>query len=346
MNIHEFYMRRCFQLAELGKGNVSPNPMVGAVLVYNNRIIGEGYHAIYGGEHAEVACINNVTINDKIFIEHSVLYVSLEPCSHFGKTPPCSDLIIKSKIKKVVIAMTDPFKDVSGSGIKKLREAGIEVIENVLNVQAEEINRRFLCFHLKRRPYIILKWAKTADNFIGSGTKQRLIISNKYSNFLVQLWRGEEDAIMVGTNTALLDNPKLNNRSGIGKNPLRIAIDKTLRIPENYFLLDNSQSTIIINEVKCEITGNTKFIQIKKDQEFINSIFDYLYSINISSIIIEGGYNLLSSIINKGIWDEARIITNTNLLCGSGIPSPLIKGCVYKTEFIETDKIEFIRNKA
>ncbi len=341
---HENYMRRCFQLAELGKGNVSPNPMVGAVLVYNDRIIGEGFHAHYGSEHAEVACINSVTLEDRRLIEQSVLYVSLEPCSHFGKTPPCSDLIIKSKIKKVVIAMTDPFKSVSGSGIKKLREAGIYVLENVLREQAEELNRRFLCFHLKGRPYIILKWAKTADNFIGSGSKLRLKISNNYSDFLVQLWRGEEDAIMVGTNTALLDNPKLNNRSGIGKNPLRIAIDKTLKIPEDYFLLDDSQQTIILNESISKKKGNTRYVQIKKDQELLNSTFDYLHSINISSLIVEGGYNLLSSIINNEIWDEARIITNTNLFAGSGITSPILKGKVYKTEFLDTDRIDFLRN--
>ena len=345
MGNYEFYMRRCFQLAELGKGSVSPNPMVGAVLVYNDRIIGEGFHAHYGYEHAEVACINSVKSEDKHLIGDSVLFVSLEPCSHFGKTPPCSDLIIKSKIKKVVIAMTDPFKKVSGSGIKRLKDAGIEVIENVLKEQAEELNKRFLCFHLKRRPFIILKWAKTADGFIGSGNKTRLKISNNYSDFFVHLWRGEEDAIMVGTNTALLDNPKLNNRSGVGKNPLRIAIDKNLRIPESHFLHDNSQKTIIINELKSANSENTSFIQIKKDQDFLNSTFDHLHSLNITSVIVEGGYNLINSIIKVGLWDEARIITNTNLFAGSGISSPYLSGYHQKAINLETDRIDFFSNK-
>lgn len=340
----EFYMRRCLQLAELGKGNVSPNPMVGAVLVYNERIIGEGYHARYGFEHAEVACINSVTQEDKRFINDSTLYVSLEPCSHFGKTPPCSDLIIASKIKKVVIALTDPFKAVAGAGILKLKNAGIEVVENVLRKEAEELNKRFLCFHLKKRPYIILKWAQSANNFIGSGNKSRIKISNNYSDFLVHLWRGEEDAILVGTNTAILDNPKLNNRSGIGKDPVRIAIDRNLQIPATHFLLDKSQPTIIINEVKEKVLENINFIKVKKDDDKLDSLLELLFSMNITSLIVEGGFSLLSSIIKRGLWDEARIITNTGLFIENGISAPVFRAKPEKCLKIDNDRINFYRN--
>ena len=340
---HDFYMKRCIHLAELGKGNVSPNPMVGAVLVYNDIIIGEGFHAQFGFEHAEVACINSVSDDDKNLIKDSVLYVSLEPCSHFGKTPPCSDFIIKSKIKKVVIAMQDPFKEVSGSGIKKLRDNGIEVIQNVLKSEAEELNRRFLCFQLNKRPFIILKWAQTADNIIGSGNECRIKISNAYSDYLVHLWRGEEDAIMVGTNTALLDNPNLNNRSGVGKDPLRVVIDKTLKIPQDFNLYNPSQPTLIINEKKSIIDGNINFVLVKKNEDVLTSALSHLYSLNINSVIVEGGTELLNSFIKNGLWDEARIITNTTLFAGSGKPSPLFKGNKIKSIIIDSDRIDFFR---
>jgi diaminohydroxyphosphoribosylaminopyrimidine deaminase/5-amino-6-(5-phosphoribosylamino)uracil reductase len=320
----EKYMERCIQLAEQGAGNVAPNPMVGAVLVYENKIIGEGYHQKYGEAHAEVNCVNSVKEEDKSFIEKSTLYVSLEPCAHFGKTPPCTDLIISQKIKRVVIGCTDVYKEVSGRGIQKLKDAGVEVTVGVLEKECIDLNRRFFTFHQKRRPYIILKWAQSANGKIGSLKGERILISNDYANRLVHKWRSQESAILVGTTTALKDNPQLTTRWWPGKNPTRVVIDKELKLPDTLNLFNDQADTIIFNLYKNEERNNRLLIKFEEGsflQSFLNSFFE----MNIQSVLIEGGAKTLQSFIDAGLWDEVRIITNEELRINNGLDSPELK---------------------
>ena len=243
-------MNRCLQLAELAAGNVSPNPMVGAVLVYEDKIIGEGYHEKYGEAHAEVNYINSVKENQEHFIDKSTLYVSLEPCAHYGKTPPCADLIIKNNIKKVIIGCKDIYKEVAGRGIKKLQDAGVETVTGVLEKACFELNKRFFTFHERYRPYIILKWAQSVNGKTGAKNSDRLLISNDYTNRLVHKWRSEEASILIGTNTALKDNPSLTTRLWQGKNPVRIIIDRELQLPSKLNVFNNESKTIIFNLIK------------------------------------------------------------------------------------------------
>ncbi|HVZ96536.1 MAG TPA: bifunctional diaminohydroxyphosphoribosylaminopyrimidine deaminase/5-amino-6-(5-phosphoribosylamino)uracil reductase RibD, partial [Chitinophagaceae bacterium] len=271
----EKYMMRCLQLAKLGAGNVAPNPMVGAVLVHEDRIIGEGYHQNYGEAHAEVNCINNVAGSDKHLIDKSTLYVSLEPCSHYGKTPPCTDLIIRNKIPRVVIGCRDVYKEVAGRGIQKLQNAGVEVICDVLKQESICLNRRFFTFHTQFRPYFILKWAQTANNKIGA-VEKRMLISNEHTNRLVHKWRSEEPAIMIGTNTALQDDPLLTTRLWKGKNPIRIVIDGKLKLPDSLSLFNNEAKTIVFNFHKNETKDNTRFIKLENEnivEEILHSFF-------------------------------------------------------------------------
>lgn len=334
-------MQRCIELARLGIGSVAPNPMVGAVLVHEDRIIGEGYHMQYGQAHAEVNCINAVKEADKGLIEASTIYVSLEPCAHFGKTPPCADLILKMKIPRVVIGCRDPFKEVDGKGIEKLLAAGIEVIQPVLEKECKELNKRFFTFHLKPRPYIILKWAQTADGFIGKTDSSRLLISNDYSNRLVHKWRSEEAAILVGTNTALHDNPSLTTRMWTGKNPVRLVLDMNLRLPASLHVLDGSVRTIVFNAVKQEEKGNIVYYQCTKDKSLVYQIANALYQLNIQSVIVEGGAKLLQSFIDAQLYDEVRIITNTVLKTGSGVAAPLFANKEWtQTMRLENDTVQ------
>ncbi len=314
-------MHRCLQLADLGAGATAPNPMVGAVLVHEDRIIGEGYHQRFGQAHAEVNCLNSVSEADRKFIEQAVLYVSLEPCSHYGKTPPCADLIVEHKIPQVVIGSPDPFPKVNGAGIRKLREAGVFVQTGILQEKCDEMNKRFMVFHLQKRPYIILKWAEK-NGVIGS-LKERLLISNSLSNRLVHKWRSEEAAIMVGTNTALYDNPQLSNRhwnksddrswSPLYK-PTRIIIDLTLRLPHTLNVFDKSVPTVIINYQRDGGDHNLLFVQIDRDREVPVQICEKLYELNLQSVIIEGGRQLLQTFIDAQLWDEARVITGSGTL--------------------------------
>ncbi|MEO5501777.1 MAG: bifunctional diaminohydroxyphosphoribosylaminopyrimidine deaminase/5-amino-6-(5-phosphoribosylamino)uracil reductase RibD, partial [Ginsengibacter sp.] len=246
----EDYMQRCLQLATLGTGNVAPNPMVGAVLVYKGVIIGEGYHEKFGEPHAEVNCINSVIEENRKFIKSSRLFVSLEPCAHFGKTPPCSQLIIKENIPEVIIGCRDSYKEVAGKGIIQLEQAGIKVTTPFLENECREINKRFFTFHEKKRPYTILKWAQSFDGKIAANSDERTIITNDFTNKLVHEWRSEEAAILVGTNTALKDNPKLTSRLWAGKNPIRIVIDKELRLPAGLNVFNAEAPTIIFNTIK------------------------------------------------------------------------------------------------
>ncbi|MBR3857217.1 MAG: bifunctional diaminohydroxyphosphoribosylaminopyrimidine deaminase/5-amino-6-(5-phosphoribosylamino)uracil reductase RibD [Bacteroidaceae bacterium] len=295
-------MRRCLQLARCGEAGAPPNPMVGAVIVCDSRIIGEGYHRRCGGPHAEVNAINSVKERD--LLSRSTIYVSLEPCAHYGKTPPCADLIIETGIRRVVIGCTDPFAKVNGLGIKKLREAGCEVQVGVLEQECRELNRRFFTFHEKHRPWIILKWAQSNDGFIGKD--ERVILSNALTQTLVHRLRARSGAILVGTNTALQDNPTLTTRLWPGPNPLRLTIDRRGILPPTLHLKDNSTPTVIYSH------------------ESIEEILADLYARGIQSLLVEGGAKLLQSFIDKGLWDEARIET-APLCLGQGTKAPTLK---------------------
>lgn len=354
VTIHQQYIERCIELARRGAGSVAPNPMVGAVLVHNNRIIGEGWHQQYGQAHAEVNCIASVKEEDKKLIAASVMYVSLEPCAHFGKTPPCTDLIIRNKIPKVVIGCRDPFKEVDGRGIEKLKAAGIEVVPGVMEQECKELNKRFFTFHTKQRPHIILKWAQTADGFMaspnpsaGGGSapqRQRLLISNAYSNRLVHQWRSEEAAILVGTNTALADDPELTNRLWPGKSPVRLVSDMNLRLPASLKLFDGSIKTIVFNAVKQEEKENLLFYRLEKNKKFIPQLLKALYKLNILSVLVEGGATLLQSFIDEGTWDEARLIVNNELSISNGLTAPVLPGAVKVEEMnLLSDKISIFK---
>lgn len=339
-------MQRCLQLAKLGAGNTAPNPMVGSVLVFDNTIIGEGYHQQFGQAHAEVNCISSVSEENKKLISKSTLYVSLEPCAHFGKTPPCADLIIKMNIPKVVIGCRDSFKEVDGKGIEKLQQAGVDVTVGILEEEAKELNKRFFTFHEKQRPCIILKWAQSNDHKIANADRSRVFISNDYTNRLVHKWRSEEAAIMVGTHTAIYDNPSLTNRYWPGKNPVRIAIDNRLAIPSSHHLLDGEQPTIIFNKSKDEEKGNIVYRKIDGGPGLQQMLLQ-LYEMKMQSILVEGGASLLQSFINEGCWDEARVITNNTLVIGNGIPSPGLKnGALAGTEIFFSDTIYYYKNNS
>lgn len=324
-------MQRCLELAELGRGNVAPNPMVGAVLVYEDRIIGEGYHQQYGKAHAEVNCIASVGEADRHLISNSVMYVSLEPCAHFGKTPPCADLIIKHKIPKVVVGCRDPFKEVDGKGIEKIKAAGIEVEVGMLEKECRDLNKRFFTFHTRQRPYIILKWAQTSDKKIATGGNKRFLISNEYSNRLVHKWRSEEAAILIGTNTALLDNPELTTRLWPGHSPVRLVLDMNLRLPINLKVFNKEIPTIIFNSIREGKEGNLQYYRLNKDENIIHQLMNALYKLSIQSVLVEGGARLLQSFIDEGVWDEVRVITNQHLKLNgegennNGLAAPTLK---------------------
>lgn len=319
----EIYMQRCIQLALLGAGRVAPNPMVGAVLVYEDTIIGEGYHSEYGHAHAEVNCINSVREENKTKIKKSTLYVSLEPCAHFGKTPPCVDLIIELNIPKVVIGCTDIFSEVSGRGIQKLTDEKVEVLTGVLEKECIDLNKRFFTFHLKKRPYIILKWAQSANNKIGT-FKERILISNDYSNRLVHKIRCEEASILIGTKTAIMDNPSLTNRFWNGKSPVRIIIDATLKLDNSLKIFNTDSPTIVFNTIKNERRENVQYFKIEK-AHFLVGLLQTLYTLNINSLLVEGGAYTLQSFITAGLWDEAIVITNENIIIEEGTAAPLLK---------------------
>lgn len=350
MDRDEVYMHRCLQLAAMGRGDVAPNPLVGAVLVYENRIIGEGYHRQYGGPHAEVECVNSVSPDDLQYISKSRLYVNLEPCSHFGKTPPCADLILEKNIKEVVIGCRDLFPKVNGSGIQKLKEAGVEVKENVLEEECRKLNRRFFLFHTEHRPFIILKWAATADGRISGEGGSPLSISSSLTNRLVHKWRGDEAAIMIGKNTALSDNPRLTSRLYPGKNPIRILLDPHLEVPSSFQVFDDEAPTIVFNLVKHSIEKGYKFssdskgifyYQISEDTKAVYQVVNGLYSLGIQSMIVEGGAILLQSFIDAALWDEARIIRSSIVHSPNGLAAPALNLFINKESFFsDTDQVQ------
>lgn len=335
-------MRRCLELAVLGLGNTAPNPLVGSVIVNNNKIIGEGFHQQYGQAHAEVNAINSV--KDKSLLASSTIYVNLEPCAHHGKTPPCADLIIAHHIPHVVICNRDPFAAVDGKGIERLRAAGIKVETGVLEDEGRALNKRFFTFHEQKRPYIILKWAETADGFLdyfrtSDEDASPLKISNQESSTLVHKWRAEEAAILIGRNTAVLDDPSLTTRMWPGKNPLRMVIDPQLDVPADAAMYNDGQTTWVFNALREYCEGEVCFYQINNAATFENEIMEHLYKNNIQSVIIEGGANTLHRFIEAELWDEARIITG-NLRIGDGVAAPRLIGNLKETTFIGCDKLE------
>lgn len=339
-------MSRCLELARLGAGRVAPNPMVGCVIVHHGKIIGEGFHQNYGQAHAEVNAINSVK-NVKL-LEDSTLYVSLEPCSHHGLTPPCSDLIVQKKILKVIIGTTDPFEEVAGKGIEKLQKAGIGVKTGILQEKCRELNKRFFTFHEKKRPYIILKWAQTQDGFIDIERTQENYgkptwITGDLALRLVHKIRSEENAILVGRKTAEKDNPSLTVRHWPGHNPARLLIDKNLYLPESLHLFDKSQKTFVFNSSKNKVDFNLNFVQIDFKKEIITQILDFLYGEKILSVVVEGGKQLLESFITLNLWDEAHVFTG-NKFFGTGISAPRIKGDLWAHEKLDQDSLFVFKN--
>lgn len=337
----EIFMTRALELAGNGLGSVSPNPMVGCVIVHDNKIIGEGWHKAPGQPHAEVNAVNDTI--DRTLLSESTVYVTLEPCSHFGKTPPCADLLIRERVKRVVIASLDTNPLVSGKGIARLRDAGMEVITGVLDRRGRELNKRFFTFIEKKRPYIILKWAETSDGFIARENFDSKWISNESSRKLVHKWRSEEDAILVGYNTALHDNPQLNVRDWQGKQPLRIVIDPNLKLPQSLNLFDKSQKTICFNFVKNDQIDNLEWIKVS-DKTFHAEMFSCLQERAIQSLIVEGGSRTLQSFIDNNTWDEARVFVSPEKF-GSGIKRPILPAKPVERTDVNGDVLKIYRNQ-
>lgn len=334
-------MQRALQLAELGMGYVAPNPMVGCVIVHNGKIIGEGWHQTYGGPHAEVNAVNSVENRD--LLPESEVYVNLEPCAHFGKTPPCADMLAKLKVKKVIICNEDPNPLVAGKGIKKLLNAGIEVESGVLKEKGLHLNRRFFGFHINKRPYIILKWAQTADQYIARENGDSKWISCELSRTLVHRWRAEESAIMVGKQTALNDDPALNVRMWKGKDPIRLVIDRNLSLPAHLKVFDRSQPTILYNTISETEEESLSYVKCSNDY-FFQDVWDDLYKRKILSVMVEGGTMVLNALIATGMWDEAMVF-QSNLSFGKGIAAPaLISARQISKESIGDDLLFIYQN--
>mgnify|MGYP003603606454 FL=1 len=327
VKIHEKYLKRCIELAQNGLGTTYPNPLVGSVIVFENQIIGEGWHQKAGKPHAEVNAIHSV--KDKSLLSKATIYVSLEPCSHFGKTPPCSDLIIANKIPNVVIGTVDPNEKVAGKGIQKLLEAGIHVTIGTLEDECNELNKRFFTFHQKKRPYIILKWAETADGFIAPQTKDEqkpVWITNPYSRQLVHKWRSEEQAILVGTQTVLDDNPTLNVRDWHGNNPAKIILDRQNRLNEDLVVFNSTEKTIVFSETKRDFKNNNCYSEVLNfNENLAQEICISLFQNSIQSVIIEGGARTLQTFIDANLWEEARIFKG-KISFKEGIKAPIFSG--------------------
>ncbi len=347
MENEKVWMHRALALAKLGQGNVSPNPMVGCVIVHNDRIIGEGWHTQYGGPHAEVNAINNVFNNQKEhLLANAVVYVTLEPCSHFGKTPPCADLLIKHQVQQVVICNLDPNPKVSGQGMARLKKTGISVRHGLLAAEGEALNKRFFTTMRKKRPYIILKWAETADGFLGNLDGSSVKISGLDSNRMVHQWRSQEDGILIGTNTAHNDNPHLNVRNWIGNNPVRIVLDRNLKLDDKLHIFDKLQPTIIVNyhqETSCPswsiryaFDHQIHYIKITKGDQELDALLTKLLSHKINSIIVEGGAAVLNAFLEAGLWDEIRRCQGPDVL-GQGIMAPHPKGILTEFEKVGAD---------
>lgn len=344
---HQLYLDRCIELARLGAGSVSPNPMVGAVIVCDDQIIGEGYHMAYGHAHAEVNAIKNVfenNTNAKELLKRSTIYVNLEPCSHFGKTPPCADLIISNEIPTVVIGCRDPFDQINGKGIEKLKNAGIEIIEHILTDKCIELNKRFFTRIQKQRPYIILKWAQTSNGYFAPLDGSKKWISSNEAKQMVHRMRSEEDAVLVGKNTALADDPILNVREWFGKDPVRIVIDRTLELSKTLNIFDQTQDTIIFNSIKTEIDGRVKYLELENFDNLLPQLIAYqLYLMDIQSIIVEGGCKTLNLFLESGLWDEARVFISPEKW-DNGIFAPELKANPDEVQKVGPDILKIWHN--
>ena len=323
MTIDEKYIKRCIELASNGLCNAAPNPMVGAVIVHNDRIIGEGYHACCGQGHAEVNAI--ASVKERELLKDATIYVSLEPCSHYGKTPPCADLIIRTGIPRVVVGCVDPFSKVSGRGIQRLRDAGIEVKVGVLEKECQQLIRRFVTFNLKQRPYITLKWAQSADGFMDIKREggQPVVLSTPITSTYVHKQRAENKAILVGRRTALLDNPSLTTRHWYGKNPLRLVIDRELTLPSTLRLFDGETETIVFTEKEKEDQHNLIYIQLDFGHDILPQIMNVLYERKIQSLLVEGGSQLLQTFLDTDLWDEI-FVEHAEKVLEDGVKSPQI----------------------
>jgi len=346
-------MQRCLQIAKNGMGTTRPNPSVGAVVVLNNKIIGEGFTSPYGGNHAEVNAINSV--KDKSVLKEATIYVTLEPCAHFGKTPPCADLIAKHQLKNVVIGCVDTNSLVAGKGIEHLKTAGCKITVGVLEDACKEHHKRFFTVQNKKRPYIILKWAETKDGFISpllnpppKGEEAPIWISNQYSQQLVHKWRSKEHAILVGTNTVITDNPKLNVRSWTGNNPIRVVLDRKLRIPKEAAVFDGSVPTLVFVEKREEKQEsrqkNIIFESIDFSKNVAKQLVAVLFKYEIQSVIIEGGTQTLQTFIDENLWDEARVFTGDTIF-KEGVKAPVLKGKKeIETRNIKNDVLKIYTN--
>lgn len=330
-------MLRALELAQAGRGFVSPNPMVGSVIVCDGEIIGEGWHKQYGGPHAEVNAVNAVA--DKKLLAESTVYVNLEPCSHVGKTPPCADMLVAHRVKRVVIANRDTNPLVSGRGISKLEESGIAVTTGILEREGRDINKRFFTAMEQRRPYIILKWAQTADGFLAREGGNSKWISNEFSRQLVHKWRTEEDAILVGAGTVQQDNPRLNVRDWTGRNPVRVVIDRSLTLKGDFHIFDGTQRTILYNTQQDDASNRHTTIRLRQET-FLRDLLSDLLERKIQSIIVEGGLKILEAFIVAGFWDEARVFTSVERF-QKGIPAPALRGNLVKREMIMNDMLEY-----
>lgn len=337
----EFYIKRCIELAGKALGKTYPNPLVGSVIVYKHQIIGEGYHHKAGENHAEINAINSV--HDKSLISESTIYVSLEPCAHYGKTPPCALKIKELGFKKVVIGAMDSHNKVNGKGKKIIQDAGIEVVSGVLEKECVQLNKRFFTFHEKKRPYIILKWAQSGDGFMDKDCKP-VSISNSLVNQFVHQLRADEHAILVGTNTALNDNPTLTVRNVEGENPIRILIDFELKVPQDFNIYNQEARTIVINSVKDEEKGNIRFIKIEKEN-FLLELMNALYREQVQSVIIEGGKFTLQQFIDEDLWDEAIVIENKNLKLEKGTRAPEFNIKSERAETFRDNLIQFYKRE-
>lgn len=340
-------MQRCIELALLGMGSVSPNPLVGAVIVCEGRIIGEGYHQRYGAAHAEVNAVNDALRKHPDapeLLKRSTIYVSLEPCVHFGKTPPCTDLIIREGIPEVVVGCRDPFAQVNGKGIDKLREAGVRVTTGILEKECLAVNRRFFTRVQQQRPYIILKWAQTSDHYFAPLNGSKWITSD-IARKLVHKWRSEEDAVLVGKRTALTDDPQLNVREWKGRNPVRVVIDRNLDLPPELRVFDGSQPTIVFNSVKTETRDHIKYLELEDFDRYLPQLIAYqLYLMDIQSLIVEGGARTLELFIRAGLWDEARVLTGSPVW-GEGIPAPALAINPAESVPVGPDRLEIFYNR-
>ena len=326
----EFYMRRALQLAVRGTESAFPNPVVGAVIVHDGKIIGEGYHRCCGEGHAEVNAVASVA--DKTLLKESTIYVTLEPCSHYGKTPPCAKLIIDNQLKRVVVGTLDPFEKVSGRGMKMIRDAGIEVRVGVLEKECREINRKFFTAHINRRPYILLKWAETADKFISAADGEPMRISTPETMMLMHRERAEYGAILVGAGTVKSDNPSLTVRKWSGRSPLRVVVSPSNSIPADSAVLTDGNPTLVFakNKPAGTVGKNVEYITLNDSEPVVNQVVSELYKRNVISLMVEGGAETVKGFLNAGLWDEARIECNTKMTCGHGVKAPELQGGVLR----------------